>query len=307
MKQITDKLNKIAKAIDPSVEVPSTDLIIDSLDAITKAYGGTPTESNLIVDKLEDIADGLESGGGGQKPTGTIEITENGTYDVKQYASADVNVSGGGGGSSEVIPEQTVTFETTEMGTTAELSGVTLDPENPVEAIELTITLEGTSHTQILNYHPVDDQAGYFGDFSLGVAYVDDKWLLITFEPDVPALTVSAKRVEEAANQFNIRTLEVVFSDEVVEDLEELEIAIIGCFYDSETNSFYTKQYVSLYDAVGLTVSIAIPVDSSMTAYVEKLTSGNYDVDMEGNATYDSDSGGYIITGDCVVNISTGK
>lgn len=98
MKQIVDKLNKIAKKIDESVEIPQTDLIIDSLDAITKAYGGTPNDSNLIVDKLEDIAGVAHSG---ITPTGNIEITENTTegepLDISQYATATVNVPQGGG------------------------------------------------------------------------------------------------------------------------------------------------------------------------------------------------------------------
>ena len=96
MKQIVDKLNKIALAIDENVEIPTTDLIIDSLDAITKAYGGTPNDSKLIVDKLEAIS---EVAHGGTTPTGTINITENtepgSPLDIAQYRYADVNVSGG--------------------------------------------------------------------------------------------------------------------------------------------------------------------------------------------------------------------
>lgn len=92
MKQINDKLNMIAKAIDETVELPETNLITDSLDAITKALGGTPNDSNLIVDKLDDIAGVAEP-----KPTGNIELTENGeNIDIAQYATATVSVSGGG-------------------------------------------------------------------------------------------------------------------------------------------------------------------------------------------------------------------
>ena len=92
MKQIVDKLNKIAKKIDENVEIPQTDLIIDSLDAITKAYGGTPNDSNLIVDKLEDIYNNVSPA-----VSGNIEITENGeNINVAPFATATVNVAGGG-------------------------------------------------------------------------------------------------------------------------------------------------------------------------------------------------------------------
>ena len=89
MKQIVDKLNKIAKKINENVELSDKDLIIDSLDSITKAYGGTPNDSNLIVDKLEDIYNNI-----GPAVSGNIEITENGeNINVAPFATATVNVS----------------------------------------------------------------------------------------------------------------------------------------------------------------------------------------------------------------------
>ena len=67
MKQIVDKLNKIARAVDSNVTLPSRRLIIDSLDAITAAFKGTIVDSKLIVDKLDAIAwavAGWDGGGG---------------------------------------------------------------------------------------------------------------------------------------------------------------------------------------------------------------------------------------------------
>lgn len=38
------------------------------------------------------FAAGKAQGGGGDEPTGTVAITENGTHNVRQYAYASVNV-----------------------------------------------------------------------------------------------------------------------------------------------------------------------------------------------------------------------
>lgn len=139
MKQIVDKLNNIAKAIDENVELPTTDLIIDSLDAITRAYGGTPSESNLIVDKLEDIE---EVAHGGITPTGNIAITENTVepLDIAQYATATVNVPAPAPERHYVIPENTYT-SIVQGG----LSGVYL-PNTYFFAPEIVFNIDGVEH-----------------------------------------------------------------------------------------------------------------------------------------------------------------
>lgn len=65
----------------------------DIADAIRSKNGSSDTYTpGQMAGAIEDIPTG-----GGITPTGTINISENGTYDVTQYASAAVEVSGGGG------------------------------------------------------------------------------------------------------------------------------------------------------------------------------------------------------------------
>lgn len=91
MKQIVDKLNKIAKSIDENARIPNRKLIIDSLDEITRSLKGRIVNSHLIVDKLDAIALAAKDWGG-DSPTGTITIEQNGMYNVAQFEYADVIV-----------------------------------------------------------------------------------------------------------------------------------------------------------------------------------------------------------------------
>lgn len=60
-------------------------------------------KTNLGLSSNASLQDVVNKSEGAIKPTGTIDITENGTVDVANYATANVNVSGGGGGLPQSI------------------------------------------------------------------------------------------------------------------------------------------------------------------------------------------------------------
>ena len=63
---------------------------------ITASNNKTGASDTTVHDAMSRLIAGFESGSGGITPTGTKQISSNGTYDVANYAYAEVNVPASG-------------------------------------------------------------------------------------------------------------------------------------------------------------------------------------------------------------------
>ena len=108
---------------------------LDSLATSISTKSGISTP--MTIDQMTSAVDSIS--GGGITPTGTIQITTNGTHNVATYASAEVNVSS----SSPSLQGKTITANGTYAALDDDLDGyssVTVNVPTPAPSLQTKTT-----------------------------------------------------------------------------------------------------------------------------------------------------------------------
>lgn len=113
------------------------DILADSISE--KSGIATP----MTLAKMKEAVDSIVIGGGGITPTGTIDIAENGTYDVTNYVNANINVPTD---SIPVLQSKTITPTESVQIVTADNS---YDGLSSVEIEAIDSTYVGSKVTRI--------------------------------------------------------------------------------------------------------------------------------------------------------------
>ena len=159
--------------------------IAQAFDEITVQHGGTASKSGSIASAIDALNDALAGSDqeaaqdiegavrllgqhiGGGSASGTIEITENGEYDVSAYATADVEVSGGGLPEFVFLMVATYEDELLTLPNTASEIMTAMDSPN----LKTLVVLEPPTdphdaYYSVLGLTSVDTSEGYTFNFS---------------------------------------------------------------------------------------------------------------------------------------------
>ena len=154
---IAQEFNKLAVSHGGTADSSGT--IAGAIDALNDALAGSDQPA---AQTIEEAVKRLGEHIGGGSASGTIEITENGEgIDVAQYAYADVNVSGGGGGTCMVYA--------VEMA-----DGTPQQPQGTIKVGDTTYASSDTSTVMGMTVYGYELPAGAIIEYRAPTGYTPD-------------------------------------------------------------------------------------------------------------------------------------
>ena len=139
---VTPDDGKVLNSVEVTVNVPSTESDVPTVDTLPDSFYGLVAGDKVLLStdnciyqvayvNINRPSDGYEWVKLGVAPSGTLEVTENGTHDVAAYENVNVAVP------SDAKEEQSKTVEITENGTTT----VTPDEGKVLSGVEVTVNV----------------------------------------------------------------------------------------------------------------------------------------------------------------------